>query len=280
MQYKIAVVQMDSGDDTEENLVKLEKYISRASENGADLVIFPEHAEYLGMDYGNHAFSVPGKITRFFASCAEKYGIYVHCGTLTEKKEGGRPYNTSVLFTPKGEMAGCYRKLHMFDVAITGGPGYRESAEVSAGDEIEVCDTEFGKIGLAICYDLRFPELFRIMAKQGAGLMVLSANFTENTGKAHWETLLRARAIENTCYVAAAGQCGKKDAFEAYGHSMVIDPWGEVIARAGTGEEIIYAVIDTEWMEEVRRQIPSLANVREDVYELSSKGKKTVSDRR
>lgn len=269
MQYKIAVAQMDSKEDTEENLMKIETCISRAAGNDADLIIFPEHAEYLGMDYEGYASAVPGEITCFFAACAERYGLYVHCGTLTEKKEGGKPYNTSILFSPEGEIISRYRKLHMFDVRLTDGPGYLESAEVSPGDEIVVCDTELGKIGLAVCYDLRFPEQFRIMARQGAGLMVLSANFTENTGKAHWESLLRARAIENTCYVAAAGQCGKKDAFVAYGHSMVIDPWGEVIARAGTEEEILYAVIDTDRIEEVRRQVPSLANVRGDVYKLN-----------
>lgn len=266
MKYKVAVAQMDSGEDTEENQLKMERYMKKAAGNGADLIIFPEHAEYLGMDYENHASPVPGEITDFYASCAERYGLYVHCGTLTEKREGGKPYNTSILFSPEGKMVSCYRKLHMFDVEITDGPGYMESEEVSPGNDIVVCDTEFGRIGLAVCYDLRFPELFRIMAKQGAGLMVLSANFTENTGKAHWEALLRARAIENTCYVAAAGQCGKRGAFASHGHSMVIDPWGRVIARAGTEEEILYAVVDTERIKEVRNQIPSLANVREDVY--------------
>lgn len=268
MQYRIAVVQMDSGNDTEKNLAQIEKCIREAAEKEAALIIFPEHAEYLGMDYGKHTSPVPGEITRFFASCAEKYGIYVHCGTMTEQNTEGCPYNTSILFSPRGEILGRYRKLHMFDVALEDGPGYRESGEVSPGDDIVLCDTELGRIGMAVCYDLRFPEIFRIMAKQGADMMVLSANFTKDTGRAHWEPLIRARAIENTCYVAAAGQCGKKDAFTAYGHSMIVDPWGEVLARAGDQEEILYAVIDTDRIRQVRKQIPSLMNTREDVYQL------------
>jgi predicted amidohydrolase len=156
----------------------------------------------------------------------------------------------------------------MFDVELTEGPGYRESSEASPGDEIVVCGTELGKIGLAVCYDLRFPELFRIMAARGAELLVVSANFTQDTGRAHWEPLLRARAIENTCYVAAAGQCGRNDSFTSYGNSMIVDPWGEVIARAGTEEEIIYAEVDAGRIRDVRTQIPSLANVRGDVYRL------------
>lgn len=270
MNYKIAAAQICSGEDTEENLAKIEDCIGRAAGNQADLVIFPEHAEYLGKDYGHHASDVPGEITRFFASCAKKYSIYVHCGTITERREGGSPYNTSILFSPDGRMAGRYRKLHMFDVELKDGPGYRESLEVSPGDEIVVCDTELGRIGLAVCYDLRFPELFRIMAGKGAGLLVISANFTEDTGRAHWEPLLRARAIENTCYVAAAGQCGRNESFAAYGNSMIIDPWGEVVARAGTEEEIIYAEADAGRIRDVRAQIPSLANIRRDVYRLTS----------
>lgn len=268
MKYKAAVVQFSSGEDIQENLARIETCIGRAAGNQAELVIFPEHAEYLGKDYRQHASDVPGEMTRFYASCARKYGIYVHCGTLTERREDGNPYNTSILFSPDGTMAGRYRKLHMFDVELAEGPGYRESSEASPGDEIVVCGTELGKIGLAVCYDLRFPELFRIMAARGAELLVVSANFTQDTGRAHWEPLLRARAIENTCYVAAAGQCGRNDSFTSYGNSMIIDPWGEVIARAGTEEEIIYAEVDAGRIRDVRTQIPSLANVRGDVYLL------------
>lgn len=270
MKYTIAAAQMDSGGDTERNLVKVENCIRMAAENGARLILFPEHAEYLGKDYISHAVPVPGEITRFYSSCARRYGVYVHSGTLTEKREAGYPYNTSLLFAPDGSMAGAYRKLHMFDVDIEDGPGYQESSEASPGDEIVLCDTELGRIGLAVCYDLRFPELFRIMAGQGAELMVLAANFTHNTGKDHWETLVRARAVENSCYVAAVGQCGQKDDFMSYGHSAIVDPWGVVLAMAGVEEEIIYADIDTERICQVRRQIPSLSNVRSDVYRLES----------
>ena len=133
MKYKAAVVQFSSGEDIQENLARIETCIGRAAGNQADLVIFPEHAEYLGKDYRQHASDVPGEMTRFYASCARKYGIYVHCGTLTERREDGNPYNTSILFSPDGTMAGRYRKLHMFDVELAEGPGYRESSEASPG---------------------------------------------------------------------------------------------------------------------------------------------------
>ena len=270
MKYRAAVVQMNSGDDIRKNKEKITDYIREAAENGAALVIFPEHAEYLGPDYGSHASPVPGETTRFFASCAREYGIHVHCGTMTEKNPEGCPCNTSILFSPEGGILGSYRKLHMFDVDIENGPGYRESDEISKGDRIVLCDTGLGRMGMAVCYDLRFPEMFRLMAKQGADLMVLPANFTRDTGVSHWEPLIRARAIENTCYVMAAGQCGRKAAFMAHGHSMIVDPWGDVLAMAGDHEEILYAQIDTDRIRQVRRQIPSVSNIREDVYQLKA----------
>ncbi len=278
MRYKMAVAQMDTGSDTRVNREKTRQYIREAAGRGADFIVFPEHADYLGRDHASHAVLVPGEMTRFFASCAEKYGIQIHCGTITEQNPGRNPYNTSVLFSSRGEILGCYRKLHLFDVALEGAPGYRESDEASPGDEIVLCDTEFGRIGMAVCYDLRFPELFRLLAKQGAELIVLPANFTEETGRAHWETLVRARAIENTCFVAAAGQCGKKDAFASYGHSMIVDPWGNVLAEAGSQEEILYADIDTDRIRQVREQIPSLSNVREDVYRLKGESQMSMSE--
>lgn len=268
MQYKIAVAQMDAGSDTKENLGKIEQCIHEAAAKGTDFIVFPEHAEYFGTDYGRQATTVPGEITRFFASCARKYEIQIHCGTMAEKNPSGYPYNTSILFSARGEILGCYRKIHLFDVVLESVSGYRESDEASPGDEIVFCDTEFGRIGMAVCYDLRFPELFRILAKQGADVIVLPANFTQETGRAHWESLVRARAIENTCFVVAAGQCGRKDAFVSYGHSMIVDPWGDVLAAAGDREEILYADIDTDRIRQVREQIPSLSNVREDVYRL------------
>ncbi len=252
------------------NLAKMEKMAGEAAAGGASLVAFPENAEYLGTDYAGNAQTIPGEATERLSGCAKKNHIYIHCGSLAEKREAGKPYNTGILFAPTGNMIGRYRKLHMFDISMEQGPDYMESDGVSAGDEIVLCDTALGRFGMAICYDMRFPEIFRLMAREGAQLIFVPANFTMNTGKDHWLPLLRSRAIENTCYIAAPGQIGVKPGFTAYGRSMVIDPWGNVISMAGDREQVIYADIDTELLDGIRRQIPSLQNVRGDIYTLQS----------
>ena len=173
-----------------------------------------------------------------------------------------------MLFSPEGRCVAAYRKLHMFDVNVEDGPSYRESDEIIPGATVCLADTDLGRLGLSICYDLRFPQLYRLMADNGAEVLIVSANFTDSTGEAHWEPLLRARAIENTCYVLACGQCGQKPAFKAHGHSMVIDPWGRILAEAGEKEEILYADISSEVLKKTRKQIPCLQNQREDLYQL------------
>ena len=201
-----------------------------------------------------------------------KYGIYLHCGSLTEQTPDGIPRNTSLVFGPDGRLLGKYSKLHLFDVELTDGPSYRESDDVSGGGEIVLIETALCSLGLSICYDMRFPEMYRLMAEQGAELLINCANFTENTGKAHWEALLRARAIENTCYVAAVGQCGQKPKFRAWGHTMLIDPWGEITAKLQQEDEpgLAMGEVDPERLRAVRSQVPSLKNRRTDVYRLES----------
>lgn len=233
-------------------------------------MIFPETAEYIGEDFRGHSREIPGEVTDFFADQAAQYGLYLHCGSLTERLSDGKLRNTSLLFGPQGRILARYSKLHLFDVELEDGPSYRESQEISGGQEIVLADTSLCTIGFSICYDLRFPELFRLMARQGAQLLVNCANFTENTGKDHWEPLLRARAIENTCYVAAVGQCGQKPKFRAWGHSMLIDPWGHVVASLGEEPGLLVEEVDLARLDEVRRQIPSLRNGREDIYQLQS----------
>ena len=270
MKYKVAVAQINSGANITENVNKMNAMIREAAQNKADLIAFPETSEYLGTDFMGNAQDVPGKITKFFSQAASEHQIYIHCGSVTRKTAERKPANTSLLFDRTGNIVGSYSKLHMFDVMLEEGPSYRESDEISAGHHIMICDTKIGKIGMAICYDMRFPEIFRLMAKQGAEVICVPANFTTDTGKDHWEVLLRARAIENTCYIIAPGQIGQKPKFRAYGKSLVIDPWGNIIAKASDREQLIYADIDLDYIREIRAQVPSLYNIREDVYQLTS----------
>ncbi len=270
MKFRIALAQINSGDDIGKNLQKIEEMIQEAAGGGAELIAFPENAVYLGTDYPGNAQQVPGPVTDAFSNWAEKYQIYIHCGSITQKREGGTPYNTSFLWNKEGKIIGKYSKLHMFDIDMDDGPSYKESEETSAGNEIVVSKTRLGNFGFAICYDMRFPEIFKLMAQNDAQVIFVPADFTMNTGKDHWMALLRARAIENTCYIAAPGQIGQKPEFMAYGKSMVIDPWGNVIAMASDEEQLVYAQIDTALIDKVRRQIPSLKNVRKSIYTLES----------
>ena len=265
--FRLALVQMDSQQNKEENLRKMEERTSEAVQHGAVLVVFPETVEYIGPDMAGYASGVPGRITERFSDMARKNGVWLHAGSITEKYEK-KARNLSMLFSPEGRCVASYRKLHMFDVTVEDGPSYRESDEILPGETVCLAYTDLGRLGLSICYDLRFPQLYRLMADNGAEVLIVSANFTDPTGAAHWEPLLRARAIENTCYVLACGQCGQKPAFKAHGHSMVIDPWGRILAEAGEKEEILYADISSEVLKKTRKQIPCLQNQREDLYQL------------
>lgn len=266
---RIALAQMDTQKDKRANLETARRLAGEAADRRADLILFPEQMEYIGPDRSGNASDPNGETIHFLGELAREYGVYL-AGGITEKRPGIRQANTSFLFSPQGNLLASYRKLHMFDVDIADGPSCRESDEIEPGEEIVVARTLLADFGFAICYDLRFGEMFRLMAKAGAQVMLLPANFTRETGRAHWEVLLRARAIENGCYVAACNQTGEKKAFTAYGNSMVVDPWGQVIARAGEAPGVITADIDLRCVKEARRQIPSLGNIREDIYHLES----------
>lgn len=265
-----ALVQMDSGPDMNENMRLAEQYVREAAEQGAKLILFPETAEYVGVDFSGHASAVPGYVSRRFSSLAKRYGVYLHCGSMTVRRSHGRPTNTSFLFGPDGETIAEYSKVHMFDVAVKGAVSYLESREICPGSEIVLADTGIGMFGLSICYDIRFPEMYRLMASSGADVFLVAADFTKATGERHWETLLRTRAVENGCYVLAANQCGTKARFEAYGHSMAIGPDGEILAEADDTPQILLVELDPEQLERARQEIPSLENRREDLYQLNS----------
>lgn len=259
----VAIVQMNSQDDTTANIAAAIDGIQRAAAGGARLISLPEVWTWLGPDEGNTAAEpVPGPLTDQLGALARDLDIWLHAGSIYERVEGeDRLYNTTVVFNPEGGIAATYRKIHMFDVDLEEATSYRESATIAPGDEIVTVDIDGVTVGLTICYDLRFPELFRILALRGADVIMLPAAFTLATGRDHWEPLIRARAIENQVFMVAAAQVGKHPpAHWCYGRSMIVDPWGVVMAQASDAPTVISATLDLDQLGRVRRQVPSVAN--------------------
>ena len=261
---RVALVQMNSRDDKAANIRTALDGIDRAAASGARLVALPEIWTYLGPQEANraHAEPVPGPITDLLADRARRHGIYLHGGSFHETEPGNpRVLNTTVVFGPDGDIVAKYSKIHMFDVVLDGVAAHEESATVAPGDEIVTFDLDGVVVGLAICYDLRFPELFRILALRRAEVIVLPAAFTMTTGKDHWEILIRARAIENQVFMLAPGQVGQDGGGQwCYGRSLIVDPWGTVLATAPDAETVIEATLDRSLLRKVRRQVPALAN--------------------
>ncbi len=269
--YMVAAVQMDTQNNKEENWKQMAAYVDEAAAKGAKLVAFPEVVNILSED-PQYAEPIPGPTTELLMRKAKEHGIWIHGGSISEvNPEGARTYNTTVLIDPNGEIVARYSKLHNFDMTLPDGSSVRESDRKEPGTQITTIETELGHLGFSICYDMRFPELFRLMTLQGAEVIFMPANFTMPTGKDHWEPILRARAIENGCYIIAPNQTGVKEKYVAYGNSMVIDPWGTVIARASDKTGLMLAEIDLDYLDAVRRRNPSVQNRRTDVYDLQVK---------
>jgi predicted amidohydrolase len=264
MQVRAAAVQLNSTDDKQRNIATAERLTRAAAADGAELVVLPEKFNVLGEHeaYVANAEPLDGPTLAWAKDLARELHIDLVAGSIVERREGREKLgNTSVHIGPDGEPRGVYRKIHMFDVEV-GGVEYRESDSEEAGDELTLTETAQGvPLGLTVCYDLRFPELFRILAVRGARVIVVPAAFTKVTGAAHWEILVRARAIENQAFVVAADQIGVAGAGkESFGGSMIVDPWGEVLARAADEETFICADLDLARQDEVRAKLPSLAN--------------------
>jgi deaminated glutathione amidase len=266
-----AAVQLQCTTDTEANLASAERLTRAAVADGAELVVLPERLDIRGAaeHYRAGAEPLDGRPVSWARELAAELGIDLVAGSVAERREGReRVSNTSVHVGPDGEIRAVYRKIHMFDVEV-GGVDYRESEHSEPSGEIIVSETAHGLgLGLTVCYDLRFPELYRILALRGARIVTVPANFTRVTGEAHWEVLLRARAIEDQVFVIAPGQ-GNRPGPEgdSYGNSMIVDPWGEVLARApAEGEHAIVAELDLARQDEVREKLPSLANRVEAAY--------------
>ncbi len=266
---KIGLAQLNSADSKADNLRAIQEAVHTLADQGADLIVLPEHADFIGPDARKAAEAEEIGDSSYLASIsamAAARSCHIHIGSYLEK-DGESVYNTAVVFDQAGTLLARYRKLHLFDVEIPGGRNYHESAVISSGAETALFGIGPFTFGMATCYDLRFPELFRRLVLQGANVILLPAAFTLQTGRDHWEVLLRARAIENQCWVAGVGQWGSAPPHHlCYGRSMVIDPWGLVIAQAQDAVTTLVARIDLGAVRAVRTSFPALDHIRRDIF--------------
>ena len=259
---------MRSGEDVDSNVATAERLLLEAADGGADLAALPETFTYLGSSSGRAAAAetVPGPTTERLASIARERAMWILGGSVIET-DGEHLYNTSTLFDRTGELVARYRKIHLFDVELPGQPPFRESATFTPGDQLVTHETDVARVGLSICYDLRFPELYRGLMVLGAEVLLVPAQFQHDTGKDHWEVLLRARAIENQCFVVAPAQWGTFGPPErgrrSFGHSLVVDPWGRILVDAPQeGDGAWFADLDLAELRRIRQQLPALQHRR------------------
>jgi len=269
-----ACIQLNGGSDTAANLARTEALVRRAAAAGATLVATPEATTFLGPHSRKIALAEPvdGPTHRRLAALARELSIHLLVGSVAERhpdpgEQGRRAFNTSLLFDPQGALVASYRKIHLFDVdlAAAGGVRFAESATTAPGHELVVAPSPLGPMGLSICYDLRFPELYARLVDQGATVLAVPSAFTERTGRDHWHVLLRARAIETQCWVLAPAQWGAHDdegLRRSYGHALIVDPWGTVVAECGDGEGICLAEVDPDLPLTIRARIPVQGNRR------------------
>jgi predicted amidohydrolase len=262
----VAVVQLNAQDDVAANLARTRHWIGQAAAAGAQLVALPENFAFMGEEAAKRELAerldgaFPGPILGALVESATQHGVWIVGGGLPERSDDlARPYNTSILVDPRGAIAATYRKVHLFDVSLPDGTSIRESAATSPGSQPVTAEVMGVRVGLSVCYDVRFPELYRKLADEGARIVTVPAAFTLTTGKDHWHVLLRARAIENQVYVLAPAQHGKHPrGRQTFGKSLIVDPWGEVIAQCSEGEGFATARMDFAYQDRVRTSLPSL----------------------
>jgi deaminated glutathione amidase len=266
---RLAAVQMTSGDDVAANLAAARMQLEAAARHGATLAVLPENFAFMSADEGARArIAEPdgqGPIQDFLATAARELGLWIVGGTIPiASADPARPYAACCVWDAAGRRAGRYDKIHLFDVRVPdSAEAYRESARTMPGSAPLTLATPFGALGIAVCYDLRFPELFRAMLEREVSVIALPAAFTQRTGQAHWHTLLKARAIENLAYVVAAAQAGEHPGGRrTYGHSLIAGPWGEVLAEAGPGPGVVTATLDADYLRRLRTQFPALSHRR------------------
>ena len=273
MHLRTAAIQLNAQNHLDENIVAAEQLLERAGSEGAQFAVLPELWTYLGpySGYDKAGQTLTGPAITMLQEKARKYSMIVNGGSIVERHPHleGKFYNTSVLINREGAIVATYRKIHLFDVELANGDKHAESERIVAGDQLVTVEIDGITFGLAICYDLRFPELFRALKLRGAQILLLPASFTLHTGRDHWEILVRARAIENQCYVVAAGQVGtSQPGKESFGRSMIVDPWGLVLAQAQDLPTVILTDIHLEQIERVQKQIPCMEHRAPHVYKL------------
>ena len=269
---RVAMVQMSVEEDKMKNIANASTFIKKAAEQKADIVILPEmfNCPYKTSNFPVYAEKEGGECYCLLSDLTAECGIYLVAGTMPERDNEGRVYNTSYAFDRKGQKIGKHRKMHLFDIAVEGGQCFKESETLTAGNEVTVFETEFGKIGLAVCYDFRFPELSRLMVDEGAKAIIVPAAFNMTTGPAHWEVMFRSRAIDNQVYtIGTAPARDVNSCYTSYGNSIIVSPWGEVIARQDEKEGLLIEALDLDYVEKVRRELPLLAHRRRDIYKCN-----------
>ena len=274
MEFKIGLCQMTVGNDKIHNLQRAKRMMEQAIQQGAEVVALPEmfNCPYHQTQLPRFAETEPGGETvNFLADLAREYKCYLVGGSIPER-EGDRLYNTSFVFSREGHIIAKHRKVHLFDVDIPGGIRFQESAALYPGEKPTSFQTHFGRFGLAICYDIRFPELFRLLVAEDVKLAIVPAAFNMTTGPAHWDVLFRARAIDNQIFMAGISPArDEKSSYVAYGHSLVVDPFGNIIWQAGAGETVGVVSVDLDLVEKTRRELPLLKHRRLDLYGVEGK---------
>jgi len=270
--FRLALIQFSATVSKQDNLKKAAQLISVAAKQGAQLIALPEccNSPYGNQFFGEYAEEIPGQSTQVFSAAAAENKVYLVAGSIPERS-GNKLYNTTTVFSPGGSMIATHRKVHLFDIDVPGKITFQESKTLSPGNQLTTFQTPFCKVGLGICYDLRFAEMAQIYANKGCDLLLYPGAFNMTTGPAHWELLLRGRAIDNQLYVAGIAPTRDTSAsYVSWGHSSVVNPWGEVIAKADEKDQIVYADIDLDYIREVRTMIPVTVQQRRDIYEVKA----------
>ncbi|MDO9591886.1 MAG: carbon-nitrogen hydrolase family protein [Erysipelotrichaceae bacterium] len=271
---KAALIQMPVVEDKQTNLEVAGDYIRQAADQGADLVVLPEmfNCPYASVNFPVYAEAEGGASHAYLSEAARDNSVYLVAGSIPERDAQGRIFNTSFVFDRAGRQIGRHRKMHLFDIEVEGGQCFKESDTLAPGQEVTVFETEFGKIGLAICYDLRFPELARLMTDDGAKILVIPAAFNMTTGPAHWEVLFRNRALDNQVYILGVAPARNPNGvYVSYGNSLVVSPWGDVVSRLDDQPGMLVTEIDLDYVDKVRRELPLLQHRRKDLYTLSKR---------